>query len=60
MMVLVLNISLALSPTGCGGDLQEAGNDFVFFRIFLLGEAFFLPLLFMMVSVIISEASRPC
>ena len=26
-------------------DIQEAGYDFVFLRIFLLGDAFFLPLL---------------
>jgi hypothetical protein len=33
-------------------DVQEAGYDLVFLRIFLLGDAFFFPLLFMIGSVL--------
>jgi hypothetical protein len=43
MMVLVLDVSFASAEEL--EDLHDAGYDFVFLRIFLLGDAFFLPLL---------------
>jgi hypothetical protein len=48
MMVLVLDVRFA-SAEGLE-DLHDAGYDFVFLRIFLLGDAFFFPLLFMIGS----------
>jgi len=52
MKALALNISKSPCQIKREGNAQEAGNDLVFFRIFLLGDAFFLPLLLMMDSTI--------
>ena len=40
---------------GSRDDLHEAGNDFVFFSMFLLGDAFFFPLPFMIDSATFSD-----
>ena len=50
MMVLGLAVSILYMETS--EDVHEAGYDLVFLSIFLLGDAFFFPLLPMMGSVI--------
>jgi hypothetical protein len=57
MMELVLNISLQYHFWIWHDNVQEAGNDFVFFNMFLPGDAFFFTLPFIMDSTTVSRRS---